>query len=90
MDEETLIELIYIKNAPNRERVLKAFKDEEYIRPSDLAKRFHIHTTTISANLRKLQDRGYVYLINPEFANPRFYKLTERGKQIIEALDECE
>ncbi len=69
---------------------MKVFKEEEYIRPSDLAKRFHVYTTIISANLKKLQDKAYVYLINPEFANPRFYKLTERGKQIIGALDKCE
>ena len=62
MDDETLILLAYIKNAPTREKVLKSFECED---------------------LRELE---LVYVINPEYAIPRLYRLTEKGKNIIGLL----
>ena len=86
MDDETLILLAYIRNAPTREKVLKSFKDEDFLRPIQISKKTGIHSNHVSKNLRDLREHELVYVINPEYTIPRLYRLTERGKYIIGLL----
>ena len=86
MDDETLILLAYIKNAPTREKVLKSFNDEDFLRPIQVSKKTGIHPNHVSKNLRDLRELELVYVINPEYAIPRLYRLTEKGKNIIGLL----
>ena len=86
MDDETLILLAYIRNAPTREKVLKSFKDEDFLRPIQISKKTGIHPNHVSKNLRDLREHGLVYVINPEYTIPRLYRLTEKGKNIIGLL----
>ena len=86
MDDETLILLAYIKNAPTREKVLKSFKGEDFLRPIQISKKTGIHPNHVSKNLRDLRELELVYVINPEYAIPRLYRLTEKGKNIIGLL----
>lgn len=86
MDDETLILLAYIRNAPTREKVLKSFKDEDFLRPIQISKKTGIHSNHVSKNLRDLREHELVYVINPEYTIPRLYRLTERGKNIIGLL----
>lgn len=81
MDDETLNELIYIKIAPNREKVLRAFKNEDFIRPIDIAKKTGLHPNNVSKNLKGLREHDLVYVINPEYHVPRLYRLSEKGKK---------
>ena len=87
MDDETLILLAYIKNAPTREKVLKSFKDEDFQRPIQISKKTGIHPNHVSRNLRDLREHELVYVINPEYTIPRLYRLTESGKNIVRLLD---
>ena len=86
MDDETLILLAYIRNAPTREKVLKSFKDEDFLRPIQISKKTGIHPNHVSKNLRDLREHGLVYVINPEYTIPRLYRLTEKGKNIVHIL----
>lgn len=86
MDDDTLILLAYIKNAPTREKVLKSFEGEDYLRPIQISKKTGIHPNHVSKNLRDLRELELVYVINPEYAIPRLYRLTEKGKNIIGLL----
>lgn len=86
MDDETLILLAYIRNAPTREKVLKSFEDEDFLRPIQISKKLNIHPNHVSKNLRDLRELELVYVINPEYAIPRLYRLTEKGKNIIGLL----
>ena len=90
MDDVTLIELTYITIAPNRKKVLCAFNDEDYMRPIQIAKKLDLHPSAVSNNLKKLRDRGYVYLMNPDYHIPRLYRLTDRGKYIINFIDDLD
>lgn len=87
MDDETLILIAYIKNAPTREKVLKSFKDEDFLRPIQVSKKTGIHSNHVSKNLRDLREHDLVYVINPEYTIPRLYRLTERGKIMLQFLD---
>ena len=87
MDDETLILLAYIRNAPTREKVLKSFKDEDFLRPIQISKKLNIHPNHVSKNLRDLREHGLVYVINPQYTIPRLYRLTETGKIMLQFLD---
>ena len=84
MDDDTLILIAYIQNAPNREKVLKSFEGEDILRPIQISKKLNLHPNTISKNLKDLREHGLVYVINPEYYVPRLYRLTEKGRYIID------
>ena len=86
MNDDTLILLAYIRNAPTREKVLKSFKDEDFIRPIQISKKTGLHPNNVSKKLKDLRELELVYVINPEYAIPRLYRLTEKGKNIIGLL----
>ena len=86
MDDETLILIAYIRNAPTREKVLKSFKDEDFIRPIQISKKTGLHPNNVSKKLKDLRELELVYVINPEYTIPRLYRLTEKGKNIIGLL----
>lgn len=86
MDDETLILLSYITIAPNRERVLKAFEDEDFLRPIQISRKTSIHPNNVSRKLKDLREHELVYVINPEYHVPKLYRLTEKGKNMLQFL----
>lgn len=88
MDDQTLIQLIYVKNAKNREKVLKAFKDKDFMRPIHIANKTNLHPNTVSKQLKDLREHDLVCVINPEYHVPRLYRLTSKGKKILNLLDD--
>ena len=87
MDDDTLLQINYITLAPNRVKVLQSFDNEDFQRPIQIAKKLDLHPSAVSNNLKKLRDRGYVYLMNPDYHMPRLYRLTEKGKRILNYMD---
>ena len=86
MDDETLIMIAYIKNAPTRKKVLKSFKDEDFLRPIEISRKTGLHPNNVSKKLKDLREHELVYVINPEYHVPKLYRLTEKGKNIIGLL----
>ena len=86
MDDETLILLCYITIAPNREKVLKSFEDEDFLRPIEISRKTGIHIHNVSKHLRSLREHGLVYVMNPEYPIPRLYRLTESCRNIVQLL----
>ena len=86
MDDVTLILLTYITIAPNREKVLKSFKDEDFLRPIQISQKTGLHPNNVSKKLKDLREHELVYVINPEYHVPKLYRLTEKGKNIIGLL----
>lgn len=86
MDDETLILIEYIKNAPTRENVLKSFGGEDFIRPIQISRKTGLHPNNVSKKLKDLREHELVYVINPEYHVPKMYRLTEKGKNIIQLL----
>ena len=86
MDDETLILIAYIKNAPTREKVLKSFEGEDFLRPVQISRKTGLHPNNVSKKLKDLLEHELVYVINPEYHVPKLYRLTENGKNIIQLL----
>lgn len=52
MDDETLILLAYIRNAPTREKVLKSFEGEDFLRPIEISRKTGLHPNNVSKKLK--------------------------------------
>ena len=87
MDDDTLLQINYITLAPNRVKVLQSFDNEDFQRPIQIAKKLDLHPSAVSNNLKKLRENGFVYIINPDYHVPRLYRLTDKGKKILNLLD---
>ena len=86
MDDETLILIAYIKNAPTREMVLKSFEGEDFLRPIHISRKTGLHPNNVSKKLKDLREHELVYVINPEYHVPKLYRHTEKGKNILQFL----
>lgn len=87
MDDETLILIEYMKNAPTRVKVLKSFKGEDFIMPIEISRKTGLHPNNVSKKLKDLREHELVYVINPEYHVPKLYRLTESGKKILKLLE---
>ena len=66
--------------------MLKSFEGEDFLRPIEISRKTGIHPNNVSKKLKDLREHELVYVINPEYAIPRLYRLTEKGKNIIGLL----
>ena len=85
MDDETLIQLEYLKISPNRQKVLKAFKGE-ILRPNKISDMTGLNKSTVSKTLGQLKDKDFVYLLNPTYSLPQLYKLTPKGEKYVKLI----
>lgn len=86
MDDEALTLIAYIKNAATREKVLKSFEGEDYLRPIEISRKTSIHPNNVSKKLKDLREQELVHIINPDYHVPKLYRLTEKGKKIVQLL----
>ena len=85
MDDETKILIEYMKQSPNRQKVLKSFQGD-VLRPSQIAIIAEIHMSSVSKCLKQLREKELIYLLNPDFHIGRLYDITEKGKKIANFL----
>ena len=85
MDDETKILIEYMKQSPNRQKVLKSFQGD-VLRPSQIAILTEIHMSSVSKCLKQLREKELIYLLNPDFHIGRLYDITEKGKKIANFL----
>ena len=69
-----------------KKRVFEAFKDEEALAPSEIAKKENISSSTVRKNLNIFLEKDLVYITNPERKRNRTYSLTEEGKKVMDLL----
>ena len=86
MDDETLSLIAFIRNASTREKVLKSFEGEDYLRPIEISRKTGLHPNNVSKKLKDLREHELVYVINPEYHVPKMYRLTEKGKNMLQYL----
>ena len=85
MDDETKILIEYMKQSPNRQKVLKSFQGD-VLRPTQISILTGINRNAVSKYLRQLREKELIYLLNPDFHVGRLYDMTEKGRFIVEFL----
>ena len=84
--KELLKEVRYVEMSGYRTKVLKSLEKGVKI-PSGITKDTEILTNHISAVLKQLKDYELVECINPEVRKGRLYRLTDKGRKVLEKLD---
>ena len=54
--------------------------------PSTIAKALDTHLSHISRAIRELQEKGLVECMTPELNKNRIYRITDRGKQLLNEI----
>ena len=85
LSDEMLKEVGYIQVSTYRTKVMKSLDGEVKI-PSKIAKDTDIMQNHMSATLKQLKEHELVECINPEVRKGRLYRLTKKGKKVVEEI----
>lgn len=86
MDEKEKYRLkSFLDRSPNRKKILELLsEEEEALRPTDIAQELEVQRQTISSRITDLKEEGLVELLNPDDNRNRYYKITDKGTNILE------
>lgn len=83
--DEMLKEISYVKISKYRSKVMKSL-DGDVLIPTQIARNSEIRPNHISKVLAELKAHELVECINPEVRKGRLYKLTDKGKEIVDEI----
>ena len=89
MDTETLILKTQIELSTHRAKVLKAFEDGDMLRPTEIAVLSGMNPNNVSRSLGQLKKMDLVTVVSSK-GRARYYALTDKGKYIIDYVDDPE
>lgn len=85
MDKNTVNLLSFVRSSKYRSKIL-VFIDDDVKIPSDIAKEINLSNTHTSKYLKSLKEKELIKCLNEEAKRGRLYKLTEKGKSILEYI----
>ena len=80
-------EVGYVQSSKQGTKVIKSLAEETKI-PSKIAKNTDIRINYMSNTLRELKEHNLVECINPEVRKGRLYRLTDKGEELIDKLEQ--
>ncbi|MFB6199619.1 MAG: winged helix-turn-helix domain-containing protein [Candidatus Nanohaloarchaea archaeon] len=87
MSEDLYEELIpFVRRSSNREDILTYLKNEGPATPTDIAEETGMHRNHVSNRLSELREKGLVEVTNPEDSHHRYYRIKDKGKEVLEEL----
>ena len=89
MDKETLILKTQIELSTHRVKVIKAFEDADVLRPAEIAVLSGMNPNNVSRTLGQLKKMDLVTAVSSK-GRARYYALTDKGKYIIDYVDDPE
>ena len=78
-------EIDFVNSSKYRPEILKSL-DKQVLMPSQLAKDFGIRTCHVSNVLKPLKEHDLIECVNPEASKGRLYRLTKKGKEVVNKL----
>ena len=84
--KELLKEVEYVKKSGYKIKILKSLNNGVKI-PTSIAKDTGILTNHISTVLGRLKEHELIECINPEVRKGRLYRLTDKGRKVVEKLE---
>lgn len=84
--DEILSEISYVKMSTYRLRVVESLGLDVKM-PSEISKDSEVYQNHISNVLRQLKDHDLVECINPEMRKGRLYRLTPKGLEVFENIN---
>ena len=89
MDTETLILKTQIELSTHRVKVIKAFESVDVLRPTEIAVLSGMNPNNVSRSLGQLKKMELVTVVSSK-GRARYYALTDKGKHIIDYVDDPE
>ncbi len=87
MDKETLVLKTQIELSVVRPKIMKILDAKTFARPKEISELCNCHISYVSHCLRWLKRNDIVYCINNDSKSFRIYKLTEKGRCMVNLLD---
>lgn len=84
--DEIFEELGYVMSSKHRPNVMKSLKERMKM-PSQICQELDLLPNHISMILGELKDHDLVVCVNPNAAKGRLYRLTEKGRAVLEYLE---
>lgn len=79
-------EIKYVQLSGYRTNVIKSLDGYPKM-PTEIAKSVGTVPNNISLTLKHLKEHGLVECMNPEVRKGRLYRLTEKGRKVLDNLD---
>ena len=89
MNKETLILKTQIELPTHRVKVFKSFEDADVLRPTEIAVLSGMNPNNVSRTLGQLKKMDLVTAVSSK-GRARYYALTDKGKYIIDYVDDSE
>ena len=74
-------DMSFILSGKHRKNILKLLENPKT--PTQLKEETKLHFNQISRTLQELESKGFVECLNPKQKLTRFYKITSKGKNIL-------
>ena len=87
LSDEMLTEISYVNISKYRTKVMKTMDGEVKI-PTVFARDSGIRTNHVSKVLSELKAHELIECVNPEARKGRLYRLTDKGEELVENLNE--
>ena len=82
----TMWELVSFAKADVRRRCLTTLESGPNT-PSCISEKAKVHLSHVSRSLRELCDKGLVECLTPKATKNRIYRITDKGKKVLTALE---
>ena len=79
-------ELVSFAKAGVRKRCLSSLERGPST-PSGIAEKTQVHLSHVSRSLKELSDKGLVECLTPKSTKNRIYRITDKGRRVLKALE---
>ncbi len=77
----------FILRGERRAKVLKVLNSDKPKTPKQIAQECKLSLSNVSNSLSELLNKGFIKCINPKDKFYRFYMITDKGKYILEDIE---
>lgn len=85
LTEEILEEIAYVMVSKHRQNVMKSLNEKMKL-PSQICNDVDIAPNHLSNVLKELSEHDLVQCVNPNAVKGRLYRITDKGKAVVENL----
>jgi DNA-binding MarR family transcriptional regulator len=85
MDDE---ELGWVKASSYRQTILRKLHGGRKLTPKEIKDGTEYYLSHVSNTLSDLEERGLVECLTPDLRKGRLYTLTEKGEEIVRAIED--
>jgi len=83
-------DLAFIKSGKYRIKVMRYIRDNNMVTPNDISQSMDVILPQVSRTLSELENKEIILCTTPNRNKGRIYRLTEKGKKILDFLEDIQ